>query len=102
MSKQLTKDATKCPQRVSSRRRVPKFELIDHITAARDLREINRMLNDLVETFGRYGLLTKEPHKSLLQCSLRIIQARYAASNLFRSQYPGTPDLYFRQDAICR
>lgn len=80
------------------RRRKPSMKLIDHITAARDLREISRLLNDLILKFCRYGIITKGPCGNLHNCSNLIFKVRDHASNLLCNQYPNTPDLYFRQE----
>jgi hypothetical protein len=79
--------------------RQPVMDLVDHIAAARDLREIARLLNDLIMIFGRRGILTKGPYGDLQKCSYMIFEARDKAYNLYLNQYPGAPDIYCGYDS---
>ncbi len=74
------------------------MDLLDHIAAAQNLREISRLLNSVIVKFGRQGIIARGPHGDLQKCFNLILKARDKAGCLCCSQYPGNQDIYFRHD----
>jgi len=73
----------------------PVLNLDEHIEAARDLREVSRLLTALIMKFGRQGILVKGPNGDLYRCMELIFNARCKADIIYRNQFPGAPpDIY--------
>jgi hypothetical protein len=55
-------------------RRQPVMDLLDHIAAAQNLREISRLLNSVIVKFGRQGIIARGPHGDLQKCFNLILR----------------------------